>query len=202
MPFVYNFSQKFDSEKVPSPILLDTNVLADLYYDRNGIIQNNSMESLLPYHQVIRACLSNKHPLYISAHNILELFHIFLRHDHEIYNKISKQNCSIKVYRAISSEKQARASRYQLILDQIRSSGILITGLSLEEQIVNEFVQALDKNTMDANDFLLANLALEKDYAVLTDDGDYASEHPQCNIITINQQLLSAAQTLHYQIVA
>ena len=55
---------------------------------------------------------------------------------------------------------------------------------------------------MDANDFLLANLALEKDYAVLTDDGDYASEHPQCNIITINQQLLSAAQTLHYQIVA
>ena len=202
MPFVYDFSQAFDLKKIPSPILLDTNVFADLYYDQTGLIQNRSLQRLLPYHHVIQTCLSEKHPLYISAHNVLELFHLFLRRDHYLYNKTNGQNYSPKAYRAIASEKQARASRYQLILNQIRSSGIQIIGLSVEEQSVNDFVQSLDQNTMDTNDFLLTNLALEKDYAVLTDDCDYAANHPQCNIITINPSLLSAARNFHYHIVA
>ena len=202
MPFVYDLNQPIDFGIFNNNVYADTNVLADLYYDKRSLIKNTEQSKWEPYHQFISAYWSANLHLHIIPCILFEMFNVFLKYDMNVYNKEQKRGNKFnnpKDFREIEAFMQERKDRYNLIMKQIYTNELIkIAPVTITDFDVISYIDQLNLHSMDSNDYILTTTA--KDNFILTDDRDYASQVVSSNLITGNPNLISKALSLGFSL--
>lgn len=194
MAYLYNLAYPIDWESITKPVYADTNVIVDMYYPNSGLIQNPTASAYQVYHQFIRQMFQNKMKLHIASHVLLEMEIQFTKYDYNLYNiqhpmgKIGKP----KEYRNLPTEQCRRKQIYGQVFEQIMGNEeIICSETKIPCAFVQSFIASLDKQAMDPNDFILAEICKSENAMLLTNDKDFATPVVQCDLITNNQDLIA-----------
>ena len=173
MPLVYDIRNQQNVASLEKPIFADTNVLFNIFYDQIALVRN-----------------------------LAELENVFVKNDLAIFNRASSEKMDLKPFRAFPAEMSARQKRYDMIFRQIKANPLFpCLDVPFSCNAVFQFVESLDKQAMDTNDFVIASLCAQQNGILMTDDKDYASSVTPCDLMTCNPQLLSAAQANGFSLV-
>lgn len=200
MPLVYSLSNTIDLSKLNKKIYVDTNAIADLYYPNASYVPNSNSASKQPYHIFIRDLFSANKVVHITTQTLLEMEHVFLKFDYRIYQAQNKgTSISLKDFRAIPSEMSKRKVAYSQYYGQIFGNKMIncVDTCTTQEHVTN-YLNSLDSQSLDANDYLLLRCCQDDDGILITDDCDFATSIATCDIITNNSQLITKATTLGF----
>lgn len=170
--------------KASDNILLDTNILMDLFYPFDFETTSDKYGSLLS-----KLC-TNKSRLLISSVQISEFINRCIRIQYELYkNAINNHTIQFKRdYRPTNDYRE----KMNAILDIIKTD--IITRF---EFIDDGFSQMDSKRifiygfSYDFNDALIAEIARQQNAILITDDADYANYGSDLRIVTSNRFLLN-----------
>lgn len=202
MPLVYDIRNQQNVASLEKPIFADTNVLFNIFYDQMALVRNPACEAKRAYRQAIASMLGAEKPLHLFSLVLAELENVFVKNDLAIFNRASSEKMDLKPFRAFPAEMSARQKRYDMIFRQIKANPLFpCLDVPFSCNAVFQFVESLDKQAMDTNDFVIASLCAQQNGVLMTDDKDYASSVTPCDLMTCNPQLLSAAQANGFSLV-
>lgn len=163
-------------------ILLDTNVLLDLFYPID--IEENHFDEL---YSRLRSAKSN---LFITSIQLSEFINRCIRFQFQLYkdNQKNKKLNFKKDYRPTADYRE----KMNAILDIVK------TDIVSNFQFINDDLENMDKNKIflygfsyDFNDALLAEIARKRNAIVVTNDIDFGNCGSDITIVTNNKLLLS-----------
>ena len=194
MAYLYNLANPIDWGNMTKPIYADTNAIVDMYYPNSGLIPNPSAHIYHVYHQFIRTMFLNSIKLHITTHVLMEMENDFVKNDRKLYNlnPPNGKKLELKPYRHDPAEQITRSQVYKQVFEQIMGNeGIVCRETRIPCDVVQSFIASLDKQTMDPNDYILAEICKIENAMLLTNDRDFATPVVQCDLITNNQELIS-----------
>ena len=112
----------------------------------------------------------------------------------DLYNKQHPMGKigKLKDYRHLPTEQCMRKQIYGPVFEQIMGNEkIVCRETRIPCDVVQSFIASLDKQTMDPNDYILAEICKSENAMLLTNDKDFATPVVQCDLITNNQELIS-----------
>ena len=161
MAYLYNLANPVDWESITKPIYADTNVILDMYYPNSGLIPNPTAHIYQTYHQFIREMFLKRIKLHITAHVLLEMENLFVKNDMKVYNSqhpMGKMS-NHKEFRHEPTQLSSRKQIYGQVFQQIFGNEEIVCGdTKITSTIVQSFIASLDKQTMDPNDYILAEI--------------------------------------------
>lgn len=177
-----------------SKILLDTNILLWVFYERISL--SKSYQKLI-YPSFVETLLKkdSNNVLYTTIYNILEAFSVIENNEYEIYlteNSLDKKIFSKKNYRLIQLEREKIKSILGLFFEQL-SNALEITETQISKTDLIEFYDTYTEQYLDSNDFALIKICNEGDFDyLLTDDADFKTYSNECNftLITANSHVV------------
>lgn len=183
-------SKHSTSNITKSKILLDTNILLWVFYER--INSSKSYQKLI-YPCFVETLLKkdSSNVLYTTIFNILEAFSVIENNEYEIYlaeNSLDKKTFSKKDYRLISVEREKIKSMLELFFEQL-STALEITENQISKVDLIEFYTTYTEQYLDSNDFALIKICNEGNFDyLLTDDADFGTYSNECSftLITAN----------------
>lgn len=204
MPIVYDLNKPLELSKLADKrIFADTNVIADMFYDRSSLVSNSRAAALAVYHRFITQMLDHEIPLHITAQVLMETQSVFMKYDRTIYNHSHPKGQRYdhpKDYRADPNEMQARKPRYRLMLDQITNMGLIrVDDSEVTMDSVRGYISTMDLQSLDSNDYVLLTQCDNDKYAIITDDKDFGTSIAKCDLITGSLSLIEIAKTCGYQ---
>ena len=200
MPKIYNLSNTIDYSSLSKPIYVDTNAIVDLYYPNSALVPNMSVNQKIPYHSFIRHLFSIQKKIHITTQVLMEMENAFVRIDQQLYEKQNNlPNMRAKAFRKIQPEMVKRKSQYSQTYKQIFENDLIeCKNTLITQKDVDKFINSLDSQTLDSNDYILAQIAIKEDAIILTDDQDFATPVVQCDLITNNPLLIQLAQSIGF----
>ncbi len=158
-------------------IFFDANILLSIFYTiaPNDWAQKN-------YSRVFAKLIENQNKIAFDVTIVSEVINRALRMEYKTYIRkkdINEKDLSYKSFRNSEDGKSAWLKTYEMMRD------IILPTFSVEEKCwsKDELDQILTLEG-DFNDQLIANLCIERDYVLLTNDADFKNE--DLDILSLN----------------
>lgn len=175
----------------PSKILIDTNVLIDLFYSHP---LGRPSYRARQYQNYMNGCLQKKIPLYTTGINIYEIFHVIDNINREFYNSKNGSNLNLKEYHKIDSEVKKVHKEFDMIFKSLSTVITVLPHTTTNEHIEN-YISKSD-SCMDFYDIILLKTAEDEQFNyILTHDADFISNPAYVqnyNILTQNSAMINS----------
>ncbi len=198
MPVIYDANRTIDVQAISSPIFADTNVVAKIFFDKNGLVATppSRLAELSIYQNLIVDMISKAVPLHLTSYTLMELQNVFMRWDHDIYKSMThSRSIKLKQYRRLPSSMADRKARYPLMFSQIQQTATCHDS-SITAADLNRYVDSMDTQVLDPTDFGIADQVRTAHGILITDDGDF--DGSGCDLITRNPDLIRNALSNGY----
>ena len=169
----------------PRTVLIDTNVLFWIFYDRSTSIKEYQKEE----YPDIFANTVNENNYVVNTVILSELFNLIEKTEHELYrvdNNLPKEY-SLKRYRKNSKERKKLKQRIELIYQQIHNA-IEVRDCNVSTKSVVGYMDNMYSQRLDCNDYIVVEFCRENNInKILTDDSDYISLCREFQIYSANK---------------
>lgn len=191
MGSIININQPNALAVRPTKIIIDTNVLIDLFYSNASI---RTKYRARQYQNYINFCVQKKIPLYTTGINIYETFHVIDNINKDLYNSKNGTKLELKEYHKIGSEVKKVHKEFDVIFKSLSAIINIIPHTTSNDHIEN-YISKSD-SSMDFYDIVLLKTAEDEQIKyILTNDSDFIS-NPEyiknCNILTQNSTMINS----------
>lgn len=190
MGAIININQPNIKSIKPPKIIIDTNVLIDVFYS------NPSKEITYrekQYQNYINDCVNRKIPLYTTGINIYETFHVIDNINKDIYALSNNTKLTLKEYHKIEDEVKKVHKDCEIIYKSINAT-IKIISHSTTEAYIQNYINK-ENSCLDLYDIVLLKTAEnEKIKYILTHDSDFAyspEEIKDFYVLTQNSDMIN-----------
>jgi predicted nucleic acid-binding protein len=159
-------------------VFFDANIILSVFYtiDPNDWAQKN-------YSRVFAKLIENQNKIAFDVIIVSEVINRALRMEYKTYlrkNDIEEKNLSFKIFRDSESGKYA----WQKIREMMRD--VILPTFSVDEKSWNkDEIDRVLTQEGDFNDQLIANLCVEKNYVLLTNDADFRND--DLEVLSLNK---------------
>lgn len=161
----------FDGNGDPHTVLIDTNVLLWIFYDRSTSFKDYQKEK----YPNIFANTVNDNKYVVNTVILSELFNLIEKTEYKLYrddNKLTEEY-TLKKYRKNLEERKKLKQRIELIYQQIHNA-IEIRDCNISTKSIDGYKNNMCSHLLDCNDYIVAEFCRENNISkILTDDSDY-----------------------------
>lgn len=172
-------------------VLIDTNVLFWIFYDRSTSIKEYQREK----YPDIFAKTVNDNNYVVNTVILSELFNLIEKTEYQLYrvdNKLS-ENYSLKRYRKNLKERKKLKQRIELIYQQIHNA-IEVRDCNIPTKSIVGYIDNMYSQRLDCNDYIVVEFCRENNICkILTDDSDYISVCGEFQIYSANNAFFQNA---------
>lgn len=184
---VININSPMIKPKNFNKIIIDTNILIDVFYSNIGKEISNRERN---YQNFLSNCINTHIPLFTSKYNIFEALHVIDNINCGLYERKTCKEINLKEYHKINEERIKVREDFKIFYNSIKKP-IKILDYSLKENELEEYFEDVD-NTYDLYDFILIKTAQHYNFKyLLTHDSDFYKNIENMIILTQNSNLIN-----------